>query len=284
MEQRLQKIIAASGLMSRRAAEELIEAGKVCVNGAVASLGTALTEGHARLLKRHTDNVILTYDSDAAGTKAAMRAIPILREAGFNIRVLDLKPYKDPDELIVHEGAAGYEERIRNAVNFFLFQSDIWKRNYDLSDPAGLTAYFRQLAEELTTFQDELERENYLNAVCERQKIDPALLRKMTNRIGNRRMKAEPDPAAEVEEAPAPAKAKAKGKAKEKKEPEREVDKPSAVTPAKTYTKADLRKALYNARNEGVDIVSIYQQYGVNGINDLPEAAYAEIIELYGDI
>ena len=82
-------------------------------------------EGHARLLKRHTDNVILTYDSDAAGTKAAMRAIPILREAGFNIRVLDLKPYKDPDELIVHEGAAGYEERIRNAVNFFLFQSDV---------------------------------------------------------------------------------------------------------------------------------------------------------------
>ncbi len=167
------------------------------IDCAVASLGTALTEGHARLLKRHTDNVILTYDSDAAGTKAAMRAIPILREAGFNIRVLDLKPYKDPDELIVHEGAAGYEERIRNAVNFFLFQSDIWKRNYDLSDPAGLTAYFRQLAEELTTFQDELERENYLNAVCERQKIDPALLRKMMNRIGNRRMKAEPDPAEE---------------------------------------------------------------------------------------
>ena len=100
----------------------------------------------------------------------------------------------------------------------------------------------------------------------------------------NTEVKAEPDPAAEVEEAPAPAKAKAKGKAKEKKEPEREVDKPSAVTPAKTYTKADLRKALYNARNEGVDIVSIYQQYGVNGINDLPEAAYAEIIELYGDI
>ena len=170
------------------------------IDCAVASLGTALTEGHARLLKRHTDNVILTYDSDAAGTKAAMRAIPILRTAGFNIRVLDLKPYKDPDELIVHEGAAAYEERIRNAVNFFLFQSDVWKKEFDLSDPAGLTAYFRRLAEELTTFSDELERENYLNAVCERQKIDPALLRKMMNRIGNRQMAKEPDYGEEPDE------------------------------------------------------------------------------------
>ena len=170
------------------------------IDCAVASLGTALTEGHARLLKRHTDHVILTYDSDAAGTKAAMRAIPILRTAGFNIRVLDLKPYKDPDELIVHEGAAAYEERIRNAVNFFLFQSDVWKKEFDLSDPAGLTAYFRRLAEELTTFSDELERENYLNAVCERQKIDPALLRKMMNRIGNRQMAKEPDYGEEPDE------------------------------------------------------------------------------------
>ena len=122
-----------------------------------------------------------------------MHAIPILRAAGFNIRVLDLKPYKDPDELIVHEGAAAYEARIKNAVNFFLYQSDVWKKDFDLTDPAGLTAYFRKLAEELTTFPDELERENYLQAVCERQSIDPSLLRKMMNRIGNRRMSAEPD-------------------------------------------------------------------------------------------
>ncbi|MBR5981532.1 MAG: DNA primase, partial [Firmicutes bacterium] len=163
------------------------------IDCAVATLGTAVTEGHARLLKRQTDNVILTYDSDAAGVKAAMHAIPILREAGLNIRVLDLKPYKDPDELIVHEGAEAYEQRIREAVNFFLYQSDVWKTEYDLKDPAGLTAYFRKLAEELTTFEDEAERENYLQAVCARQNIDPALLRKMMNRIGNRRVASEPD-------------------------------------------------------------------------------------------
>ena len=67
---------------------------------AVASLGTALTPGHARLMKRYTDNVLITYDSDEAGVKAALRAIPILKEAGLSTRVINMRPYKDPDEFI----------------------------------------------------------------------------------------------------------------------------------------------------------------------------------------
>lgn len=62
---------------------------------AVASLGTALTPGHARLMKRYTDNVLITYDSDEAGVKAALRAIPILKEAGLSTRVINMRPYKD---------------------------------------------------------------------------------------------------------------------------------------------------------------------------------------------
>ena len=67
---------------------------------AVASLGTALTPGQASLMKRYTDNVLITYDSDEAGVKAAMRAIPILKEAGLSTRVINMEPYKDPDEFI----------------------------------------------------------------------------------------------------------------------------------------------------------------------------------------
>ena len=67
---------------------------------AVASLGTALTSGHASLLKRYTQEVLLLYDSDEAGIRASLRAIPILREAGVNAKVVSLKPYKDPDEFI----------------------------------------------------------------------------------------------------------------------------------------------------------------------------------------
>lgn len=71
---------------------------------AVASLGTAFTSQHAGVLKRYTDQVILTYDSDGAGIKAALRAIPILRDAGISARVLNMKPYKDPDEFIKNMG------------------------------------------------------------------------------------------------------------------------------------------------------------------------------------
>ena len=79
---------------------------------AVASLGTALTSGHASLLKRYTQEVLLLYDSDDAGVRAALRAIPILREAGVSSRVVNLKPHKDPDEFIKALGAEEFEKRL----------------------------------------------------------------------------------------------------------------------------------------------------------------------------
>ena len=155
---------------------------------AVASLGTSLTQGHALLMKRYKDRVILTYDSDGAGIKAAMRAIPLLREAGLEVRILNMRPYKDPDEFIVHEGAETYEERIANAENYFLFQTDVWKTEYEMSDPTERTKYHTRLAEALTAFPDALERENYLTAVCSRHSISAAMMRELVGRIGNRRM------------------------------------------------------------------------------------------------
>ena len=77
---------------------------------AVASLGTALTPGHARLMKRYTDNVLITYDSDEAGVKAALRAIPILKEAGLSTRVINMRPYKDPDEFIKALGTESFQD------------------------------------------------------------------------------------------------------------------------------------------------------------------------------
>ena len=81
----------------------------------VASLGTALTSQHASLLKRYTQEVILSYDSDEAGIKAALRAIPLLKEAGLTARVLRMAPYKDPDEFIKTLGTEAFQERINQA-------------------------------------------------------------------------------------------------------------------------------------------------------------------------
>ncbi len=89
---------------------------------AVASLGTALTSGHASLLKRYTQEVLLLYDSDDAGVRAALRAIPILREAGVTSRVVNLKPHKDPDEFIKALGAEEFEKRLEQAMDSFMFR------------------------------------------------------------------------------------------------------------------------------------------------------------------
>ncbi len=160
---------------------------------AVASLGTAFTPGHAMLIKRYVSEVIITYDSDGAGQKAALRAIPILKEAGLSVKVLNMKPYKDPDEFIAHLGAEAYEERIGQAVNAFLFETDALRGQYDLSDPEGKTAFHRAMAGRLAEFTDELERNNYLEAVSARHQIPLEALREMVNRYGGRRMAAEPE-------------------------------------------------------------------------------------------
>ena len=102
---------------------------------AVASLGTALTSGHASLVKRYTKEVLLLYDSDGAGIRAALRAIPILREAGVTSRVVSLKPWKDPDEFIKNEGAEAFEERLDRAMDSFMFVYILRNRNLPWMHP-----------------------------------------------------------------------------------------------------------------------------------------------------
>ena len=149
---------------------------------AVASLGTALTTQHANLLKRYTDEVILTYDSDEAGVRAALRAIPIFKEVGIHTRVLDMHPYKDPDEFIKTLGAEEFQKRIDNAQNSFLFETDILQKDHDMTDPQGKTAFYEEVAAKLVTFEQELERENYIEAVADRYGVSRDSLRKLVNR------------------------------------------------------------------------------------------------------
>ena len=104
---------------------------------AVASLGTALTSGHASLVKRYTQEVLLLYDSDEAGVKAALRAIPILREAGVNSRVVNLRPHKDPDEFIKAEGAEAFEKRLEAATDSFMFRVSIASGDFPMDEPQG---------------------------------------------------------------------------------------------------------------------------------------------------
>ena len=146
---------------------------------AVASLGTAFTAGQANLLRRYTDNVLLAYDSDGAGTKAALRAIGILREVGLTGKVINMVPHKDPDEFIKNLGGEAFQERIDNAENSFMFEIRILERDYDLKDPESKTRFYREIAKKLCGFEMEVERENYLEAVADKYHIGFDNLRKL---------------------------------------------------------------------------------------------------------
>lgn len=150
---------------------------------AVASLGTALTPGHASLIKRYVKEVYLTYDSDEAGTKAALRAMPILKEVGITAKVIRMDPYKDPDEFIKNLGQDAFEERIQKARNGFMFSLEVLERNYDLNSPEGKTDFMREAARRLTEFDEEVERTNYIEAVAAAYRVRYEDLRKLVSRV-----------------------------------------------------------------------------------------------------
>lgn len=146
---------------------------------AVASLGTAFTVEQAALLHRYTENVLLAYDSDSAGVKAAIRGIGILREVGLTGRIISMKPYKDPDEFIRNLGREAFQERIDHAENSFFFEIRILEDEYDQKDPEERTRFHREIAKKLCRFTEEVERENYLQAVAEKYFIRCDDLRKL---------------------------------------------------------------------------------------------------------
>ncbi len=150
---------------------------------AVASLGTALTAGHASLLKRYVNEVYLTYDSDEAGTRAALRAIPILKDAGITAKVIRMDPYKDPDEFIKNLGAEAFEERISKARNGFMFGLEMLEKEFDMNSPEGKTEFHHEVARRLCNFEEEIERENYIEAVAQAYHIGYDNLRKLVTKM-----------------------------------------------------------------------------------------------------
>lgn len=152
-------------------------------DNAVASLGTAFTPGHASLIKRYVNEVYLTYDSDDAGTRAALRALPILKDAGITAKIIRMEPFKDPDEFIKNLGAEAFEERILKARNGFLYSLEVLRRNYDMNSPEGKTDFMKEAATRLAGFTEEIERNNYIEAVAKEYRVGYEELKKLVVRM-----------------------------------------------------------------------------------------------------
>lgn len=158
---------------------DMLMAFEAGIDNIIAPLGTAFTSHHARLLKRHTDQVVLCYDSDNAGYKAAASAFTELSKEGIFVRVAALPPGEDPDSLIRKEGVEALREKLDNARDFFDFQIDLRAAKLDLTDTRERMKVLRELAENLAKLKDRPVLDAALNRCATRLNVGPDELRKM---------------------------------------------------------------------------------------------------------
>lgn len=164
---RQEKIIIVEGYMDAIALQ------KSGFDNAVASLGTALTDDQARLLKKYTDNVIICYDQDSAGQNATLRGLDILNKRGLNVKVLKLdKPdVKDPDEYINKYGKERFKNCIDNSISLVEFKVSMLEKNLDPNNLDSKILFLTKTAEILSRIDNDIEREIYINKISEKYNI-----------------------------------------------------------------------------------------------------------------
>lgn len=152
-----------------------------CIYGfdtSVAPLGTALTEDQAKLLKRYSSNVLLSFDMDKAGLAATERAAYILKAEGFNIRVLEFEDGKDPDEYLKRNGREGFLKIVKNSVEIFDFLYNLFLEEYDLRDVMSKQNFVERFKEFFIALNSDLEKEIYIKRFSEKLDIDVEILKK----------------------------------------------------------------------------------------------------------
>ncbi|ARP49838.1 DNA primase [Ruminococcaceae bacterium CPB6] len=173
------KDTAAQGLILCEGYMDVIALHQAGFQNAVAGLGTALTPEQARLIAHYTGEVIASYDADTAGQRAASRSIPLLRQAGLNVRILVVPDGKDPDEFIRSHGENGharFQQLLDSCGNDVEYRLQKLKKGIDLKTPDGKIQYLNAAAEVLAALDNEIEREVYAGRLAEEAGIQRAAL------------------------------------------------------------------------------------------------------------
>ena len=157
-------------------------------DSAVASLGTSLTGEQARLLSRYTKQVVICYDADGAGRKAAQRAIPILERLELSVRVVTVPGSKDPDEFIKSSGAEAFRALIEDSENGMEYRLQTAASGYDLSTDGGKVGYLKEAAGIISTLPDPVSREVYSMRVAEQCSVAAAAVRDAVSQAYRRRV------------------------------------------------------------------------------------------------
>lgn len=172
---------------------------------AVASLGTSLTEEHAVLLSRYTEHVVLIYDGDEAGQRAAQRAIPMLEKAGLQVKVLQMKDAKDPDEYLKKFGADKFKLLMEESSNRVEYQLNAIRKKYDLREDEQKVRFISEAAEFISTLPNAVQREVYGSRVAEAAKISYDAMKIEVNKAYKRRLAREKKRQEKIDLAPAQA-------------------------------------------------------------------------------
>ena len=172
---------------------------------AVASLGTALTEDGAALLSRYTDQVVLIYDGDTAGQRATQRAIPILEKAGLQVKVLQMRDAKDPDEFLKKFGADRFKLLLEESSNRVEYQLNAIRKKYDLRDDDQRIKYIHESAELICTLGSAVQREVYSGRVAEAGKISLDAMKIEVDKAYKRRIYRDKKKQEQIDLAPAKA-------------------------------------------------------------------------------
>ncbi len=170
---------------------------------AVASLGTALTEDGAALLAKYTDQVVLIYDGDTAGQNATQRAIPILERAGLQVKVLQMRDAKDPDEFLKKFGADRFKLLLEESSNRVEYQLNAIARKYSLKDDDQKVKFLQESAELVSTLSSAVQREVYSGRVAEAAGISGEAMRMEVDRARKRRLAREKKQQEKIDLAPA---------------------------------------------------------------------------------
>ena len=169
---------------------------------AVASLGTALTEDGATLLSKYTDQVVLIYDGDNAGQRAAQRAIPILEKAGLQVKVLQMRDAKDPDEFLKKFGADKFKLLLEESSNRVEYQLGAIRKKYDLREDDQRVKYTTEAAELICTLSGAVQREVYGHRVAEIAKISFDAMKLEIDKAYKRRLAREKKKQEQIDLAP----------------------------------------------------------------------------------
>ena len=156
-------------------------------DNAVASLGTALTENQGRLLRKYSEKVIISYDSDGAGQAATLRGLEILKNIGCDVRILQMEGAKDPDEYVIKYGNGRFNLLVENAISLVEFKVKVLKKNLNLENANDKIKFLKETAKLLQKIDSKIEQEIYIDKISKEYGISKeAIYAEINKQTGNK--------------------------------------------------------------------------------------------------